>query len=405
MSKAPFVIVGNGIAGVTAAATVASLIPDTRIPIYSSENYPYYRRPWLPDFLAGKYEVTDLYAYPESWYQKRQIQVHLDAPVASIDSASKTISLASGETVRYDKLLLACGGNAWIPPVQNTDIPGVFTLRTLDDALAIRAYAQKAKSAVIVGGGLLGLEAARGLRGTGLGVTVIEVFPRLLPRQLDEEGAAVLTRLIEDFGVKVVTGATVENVIGEDAAEGVELKNGQRLHGEMVLFSAGIRPDTTLAKAAGLTVNRGVVADAHMQTSDANIFVAGDMAEFDRRIYGIIPAAIEQARVAAANMISPNSATYEGTTPSNTLKVVEIDLTAMGIVNPEEPGYVAYRKSEPDKGVYKKLVFKDGALVGAILLGDRESVRPVTRLLARNAEIASLGPRLLEPDFDLKSLL
>lgn len=405
MSNAPYVIIGNGIAGVTAAATVASLVPDAQIPIYSSERYPYYRRPWLPDFLAGKYEIADLYAYPESWYQKRRIKVHLDSPVASIDAAAKVISLASGATVQYERLLLACGGNAWIPPVENTHIPGVFTLRTLDDALAIRDYAEKVERAVIVGGGLLGLEAARGLRDAGLDVTVVEVFPRLLPRQLDEEGAAVLSKLIEAFGIAVVTGATVETVVGEEAATGVRLKSGSMIRGEMVLFSAGIRPDVTLAKSAGLEVNRGVVANGQMQTSDHHIFVAGDMAEFDTRIYGIIPAAIEQARVAAANMVSPNSETYAGTTPSNTLKVVGIDLTSIGIVNPEEPGYVSYNMADSDKGIYKKLVFKDDTFVGAILLGDRESVRPITRLLARNAQIASLGPRLLESDFDLKTLL
>lgn len=405
MSTVPIVIVGNGVAGVTAAATVASLVPGTEIAIYSTEKYPYYRRPWLPDFLAGKYEATDLYAYPESWYENRNIRVHLESAVSSIDADAHRVALAAGDEISYAKLLLACGGKAWIPPVKNTDLTGVFTLRTLDDAIDIREYARNASSAVIVGGGLLGLECARGLGAAGLKVTVVEVFPRLLPRQLDEEGAAVLSNLIEDLGITVVTGATVETVVGEDKARGVQLKSGTVLPGELVLFSAGIRPDTTLAKGAGLAVNRGVVTNAQMQTSTPDVFVAGDMAEFEERVYGIIPAAIEQARVAAANMVTPGTATYTGTTPSNTLKVVGIDLTSIGVVNPEEPDYVSYSRAVPDKGVYKKLVFKDDTLVGAILLGDRESVRPVTRLMARGAKIASVGPRLLDDDFDLKSLL
>jgi nitrite reductase (NADH) large subunit len=400
-----FVIVGNGIAGITAAATLAEDAPDSRILVYADEEHPYYRRPWLPDFLAGNYKIDELYAYPSAWYEKRRIQVRLNAKVAAIDVAAQTVSLASGEAVHYDKLLLAGGGNSFVPPVNNTNIKGVFTLRSLDNALAIREYALTRQAAVVVGGGLLGLETARGLKGLGLTVTVIEVLPRLLPRQLDEEGAAVLTRLIEQIGITVVTGATVEAVTGDSEATGVQLKSGKTYAGGLVLFSAGIRPNLELPKKIDLAVNRGVVADEHMRTSAPNVFVSGDMAEFKERVYGIIPAAIEQARIAAANMLSPDSATYGGTIPINTLKVMGIDLTSIGLVNPEEPGYVAYRKSDSTKGLYKKLVFKDGGLVGAILLGDRKSVTSMTRLVNRKAAVEALASQMLEDGFDFKPLL
>lgn len=400
-----YVIIGNGIAGVTAAATLADGDSGAQISIYTDEKYPYYRRPWLPDFLAGRYRIDELYPYTESWYSKRRIQVHLSQPVAQIIPADRSIALASGAKVPYDTLLLACGGYSFVPPIANATIKGCFTLRTLDDAQTIRNYAQGKRDAVVVGGGLLGLESGRGLNALGLNVTVIEVFPRLLPRQLDAEGAAILTQLIEQMGISIMTGATVEAIVGSGSVNGVQLKDGKTIPCDMVLFSAGIRPKLQLAKDAGLAVNRGVLANESMQTSDANIFVAGDVAEFRERIYGIIPAAIEQARVAAANMLEPGSETYTGTTPINTLKVMGIDLTSIGIVNPEEPGYTAYRRSDPDKGLYKKLVFKDGALVGAILLGDRKSVTPMTRLVNRKALVESVASQMLLDDFDLKSLI
>ncbi len=400
-----YVIIGNGIAGVTAAATLADGDPNAQITIYTDEKYPYYRRPWLPDFLAGRYRMEELYPYPESWYSKRRIRVHLSHPVAQIVPGERSILLASGEKVPYDALLLACGGYSFVPPIANAGLKGCFTLRTLDDARAIHDYAQNKGAAVVIGGGLLGLESARGLNALGLHVTVIEVFPRLLPRQLDAEGAAILTQLIEQMGITVITGATVEGIVGTTGADGVQLKDGKTLPCDMVLFSAGIRPKLQLAKDAGLAMNRGVLANEYMQTSDADIYVAGDVAEFRERIYGIIPAAIEQARVAAANMIQPRSETYTGTTPINTLKVMGIDLTSIGVVNPEEPGYTSYRRSDPARGLYKKLVFKDGALVGAILLGDRKSVTLMTRLVNRKAPVESVANQMLQDDFDLKSLL
>ncbi len=400
-----YVIIGNGIAGVSAAATLAENDPGAHISVYTDEKYPYYRRPWLPDFLAGRYSQEELYPYSESWYTKRGIEVHLDAGVRQILPARKAIALESGEEVPYDALLLACGGYSFVPPIANAAVRGCFTLRTLDDAVAIRNYAKDKRAAVVIGGGLLGLESARGLSALGLHVTVIEVFPRLLPRQLDAEGAAILTQLIERMGISVITGATVEAIVGAESAEGVQLKEGRTIPCDMALFSAGIRPKLQLAKDAGLTVNRGVLANEYMQTSDPHIYVAGDVAEFRERIYGIIPAAIEQARVAAANMVQPQSQTYTGTTPINTLKVMGVDLTSIGLVNPEEPGYTAYRREDPAQGLYKKLVFKDGNLVGAILLGDRKSVTIMTRLVNRAAPVESAAEQMLRDDFDLKSLL
>jgi nitrite reductase (NADH) large subunit len=176
------------------------------------------------------------------------------------------------------------------------------------------------------------------------------------------------------------------------------------VHAGLALFSAGIRPKLDLAQSAGITTNRGAVVDEHLQTTVPGIFAAGDVVEFKERVFGIIPAAIEQARVAAANMLDLGSTTYSATIPINTLKVMGVDLTSIGIVNPEEPGYAAYHVTDSQKGLYKKVVFKDGTLVGTILLGDRKSVTPMTRLINRKAQVEHLAEQLLQDDFDFKSL-
>ena len=236
----------------------------------------------------------------------------------------------------YDRLLLANGSHPNIPPFAGTDKEGVFSLRTLADALTIREYARNVGQAVIIGGGLLGLEAARGLSVLGPKVTVVEFFSRLLPRQLEPQAADVLQKLIEAMGISVVIEAATEAILG-GAVTGIRLNGGREIAAEQVLISAGIRSNIQLAQDAGIQINRGVMVDDRMQTSAPHVWAAGDVAEFDGRTWGIVIAAAEQARVAAANMIADVThapATYVDIVPSNTLKVVGIDLTSIGLVNP-----------------------------------------------------------------------
>jgi len=282
---------------------------------------------------------------------------------------------------------------------------GVFTLRTLDDALTIKACAQEGSRAIVIGGGLLGLETARALHTTGLKVTVIEFFPHLLPRQLDAQGAEVLQSLLEAQGLKIVTGGKTEAILGDGRAKGVRLQDNRVIAGEMVIFSTGIRSEVALALAAGLEVNRGIVVNERLQTSADDIFAAGDAAEFEGRVYGIIPAAIEQARVAATNMVAPGSDTYAGTLPTTTLKVAGAELTSVGesVAQAEESDQL--RRVDLAAGRYRKLVLRDGRIVGAISLNDRKRAGLITRLIEQGADVSAYANRLLDDDFDLKSLL
>ena len=399
-----YVVVGNGIAGVTAAQTIVRADPGASVHLLGSEPYPYYQRPRLWAWIAGEIEEQELFFRPGDWYAERGIQLHLDTRVSAIDPAAHTLSLDDGATVDYDRLLLATGGVPFVPPMAGTDTPGVFCLRTIEDARAIRAYAEHAERALVLGGGLLGLETARALLGPNRQVYVLEIFPHLLPRQLDAEGAAVLTRRLEAMGLRFHIGKTTEAVVGDGRVQGVRLSDGSEVGGDMIVLSTGIRSQVDLARAAGIEVNRGVVVDDSLQTSAADVYAAGDVAEYQGRVYGIIPAAIEQARAAATNMVGSQPESYTGTVPSTTLKIVGIDLTCLGETTVEGPEVTIVRRTDADSGIYKRLTLRDNAVTGAILLGDTTDVRSIQRLIAEGRSVAQYGERLIDGTLDLSAL-
>lgn len=380
-----YVVIGNGVAGTTAAIDLARR-ETGEVVIYTAEPHPFYFRPRLPHFVAGEVAREDLYARSLSWYQEKGIEVHLGSPVVDLMCQQKRIRTADGAEVPYDRLLLATGGVPFIPPIEGVNKRGVFTLRTLDDARAIREYAARCQEAVVIGGGLLGLETARGLKVQGLSVTALEFFPRLCPRQLDQEGADVFQGMIERLGIEVGLSAETQVLAGDDGMERVILKDGREFPAQMVVIATGVRPDTELAASAGLETDRGVVVDEHMVTSAPAVYCAGDAASFQGRSWGIIPVAQAQARVAAANMAGEESV-YEEVVPSTTLKIVGIELTSVGEAIPEDNGFEEIRYSDPEAGVYRKLVLRQGTLVGAIIVGDKESARELERLVTRGVQM------------------
>lgn len=399
------IIVGNGVAGVTAAQAIRRADRSAEVHIVGDEPRLYYRRPMLWQYIAGEIDEQALYFRPQSWYESQGIQVHPGMRVTGIDRAAHRLHLADRRVLTYDRLLLATGGQPFVPPIRGSDKEGVYCLRTLEDARAIKARAAQASAAIIIGGGLLGLETARSILRPDLPVTVLEFMPHLLPRQLDAAGAAVLQDLLTRMGLQIVTSAITDEILGDRSATGVRLKDGRTFPGELIVVSAGIRSRTGLAEAAGLEVNRGITVNQYMQTSDPDIFAAGDAAEFEGIVYGIIPAAMDQASVAAANMVQPGSKTYAGTVPSTTLKVVGINLTCLGNSNAlGEGGFTILNWTDRARGVFKKLVLRDGRVTGAILLGDTADTRIAQRLIQEGVDISAYRDALLQARLDLSIL-
>jgi len=398
------VIIGCGVAGVTAATTLKQNNPEANVTIYTDENYLYYPRPKLYNILSGEAQPEEIYAFQKEWFENRGIRIYTRRKAISIDIARNELLLKDGARTNYDKLLLANGAHPFIPPIKGTDREGVFSLRSMEDAIAIREYAKKGGKAIVIGGGLLGLEFAASLRRLGQDVDVVEIFPRLLPNQLDIDGAEVLRSQIEKLGVNVVLGVKTQEVSGDQEVSGVVLDNGTELQGGLVLFSAGVRPNVELAADTGIKVSKGVVVDQYLQTSAPNVYAAGDVAEFEGKVYGIIPAAEEQARTAALNMLDKNQE-YRGTVSSNTLKIVGIDLTSIGLANPEGSRFEEVKKIEKERGVYKKVVLDQGRIVGAILLGDRRAATAITKLMELGRDITEHKDDILEDTFDFRKAL
>lgn len=382
------IIIGGGVAGITAALEL-SRRNFGEIDVYSDEEYPYYYRPQLTEFLAGELTLDKLFRRKLDWYEERHIHIHLNSPATQVDTAAKTVTIKGAEVVPYDKLLLAMGSRPSLPPIPGCDKLGVFTWRTLTDSLEIEKSAVACSQTFVIGGGLLGLEAARGLLGFCPHVTVLEFFPRLLPRQLDVAGAALLQSFVESLGIRVIVDAKTEAILGDAHVSGVRLKDGREFPAWTVLVAAGVRPEATLAQQAGLQVERGVVVDEHMATSAPDVYAAGDVAVYKGYSWAIAPIAQAQARVAAANMAGDGMA-YDVVVPSTTLKVVGIDVSSVGIVNPEAEGYCECHNLDRGAGTYKKIVLRDGIIVGCIVINDRALAKELEKKIAARAPMAEV---------------
>jgi nitrite reductase (NADH) large subunit len=364
------VIIGNGVAGMKIAEDVRKYSGAIKIDVYSDEKYGYYSRVWLPEVIAGAKTPESIVTRDAKWYKAKKIGFYPGTRVEAIDPKDRTIIVSPAKKVAYDKLCICTGASCSVPPIKNASVKGVFTLRTIEDALAIKDYIKGKKTAVCIGGGLLGLEAARNVKKAGLDTTVLEVFPRLLPRQLCSTSAGILNDKIHSLGIKTVLGANVEEILGTDHVTGVKLAGNKVLEADIVLISAGIKPRLDLATKAGLKVNKGLVVNEFMQASDENIFAAGDIVEFGGKGWGIIPAALDQAAVAAKKIAGEACDPYTPTVPSNKLKIMDFDVMSAGtaILDDADQNCKVFISKDELKGVYKKFVVRDGKLIGSILL-------------------------------------
>ena len=377
------VIVGNNVAGTFTSQNMRYLNEDIEIEIFTQERYPYYTRVNLPELISGKVQAEDLIVFKDDWYKDKNIKLNLNSKVTFIEPEQKVLFIEGhDDLVSYDKLILALGSVPNIPPIKNAREmvgKGVFTLRTIDDTLEIKEYIQKskAKNAIIIGGGLLGLELANQIKNANLDTTVVEFFPRLLPRQLDDECSAMLKEEIETKGIKVVLNAATEEVIGNGFVTGIKLKDGQIFDADIILIQAGIRATVDLAQNSGIETNRGIIVDQFLETSKKDIFAVGDCVEYKNQTWGIIPACMEQSKIVAASVLGLKKVEYKGTTPKNTLKIVGLELTSIGIFDPskeEGGGWDILKRADKKDCCYQKLVLKDNTLKGAILFGDNKAM-------------------------------
>ena len=377
------VIVGNNVAGTFTGQNIRFLNEEVEIEIYTQERYPYYTRVNLPELIPGKVQAEDLIVFKEDWYKDKNIKLNLNSKVTKIEPDQKVIIIeGQDDPVSYDKLILALGSVPNIPPIKNAREmvgKGVFTLRTIDDTLEIKEYIQKhnAKEAIIIGGGLLGLELANQIKNANLNATVVEFFPRLLPRQLDDECSSMLRGEIEKKGIKVVLNAATEEILGNGYVSGIRLKDGQNFESDIILIQAGIRATIDLAQDSGLETNRGIIVNQFLETSKKDIFAVGDCVEYKNQTWGIIPACMEQSKIVAASALGLKKIEYKGTTPKNTLKIVGVELTSIGIFDPskeEGGGWDILKRADKDDCCYQKLILKDNKLKGAILFGDNKAM-------------------------------
>ena len=396
------IIIGNSVAANAAAESIRAADKRGAITIFSKEKVPFYYVPALPEFLSGEKDLTSITLHNEQWYRDNGIQLHLDTEVTAIDPKAKNITTRTGTTFSYDRLLIATGGYSFIPPIPGANNAGVFGLRTFADAEAIKGKIAQSKELVLIGGGLLGLEAGNGLRKAGLKISVVEFFPRLLPRQMDVPGAAILQKEMEKMGFSFYLGAKTKDISREGDKLFVNLEGGEKLPADMVLVSAGVRPEVTLAKAIGLEIDKGLKVDDSMQTSIPGIYAAGDLIEHRGMFYGIWPAAMEQGRAAGAIMAG-GSARYSGTVMSNTLKVVGINLTAGGDIDADAK-FKSIVVQDTAQAVYRKFVIKDNLLVGAILFGDNRGSDEVIAAINNKKDVSALKADLAKPDFDCARL-
>ncbi|MBI4710825.1 MAG: NAD(P)/FAD-dependent oxidoreductase, partial [Nitrospirae bacterium] len=390
------IIIGSGVAGITAAANIRKIDRNGSITVITDEAYPFYSRIRLIDFLAGGADEKTLMLKKDEWYIKNRIKLILNSQAADIDNQKKEVLTASGGRLKYDRLLIATGGSSFLPPVPGSDKKGVFTLRTLKDAVSIKDYAKNAKHTLLIGGGVLGLEAGNALRKTGNSITVVESSSRLLPRQLDSEGAEIFRAQMEKMGFTFYLGAKSKEILGENKAEVLMLEDGRRIECGMIIISAGIRPNAALAQKLGLKIEKGLIVNDRLQTESSDIYAAGDLIQHRGVFYGIWPAAEKQGETAGINMAG-GDAVYTGTVMSNTLKIAGIDLVSAGDIDADCQCESVTAKDSKNF-IYKKLVLKDNRIIGAILYGDVRDRAKILKAITDKADISGIRTALMQWD-------
>ncbi|WP_312947660.1 nitrite reductase large subunit NirB [Agrobacterium sp.] len=388
------VIIGNGMAPGRMLENLFETAPGLYdVTIFNAEPRVNYDRIMLSPVLSGEKDYEDIIIHSDEWYAENDVTLHKGAKVSGIDRDRKTVTSENGITVSYDKLVIATGSSPFIIPVPGHQLPGVLAYRDLDDVTKMLDISQRGGRAIVIGAGLLGLEAAYGLKRQGMDVTVIHLMPTIMERQLDPAAAYLLEKALTDRGIDIITKANTKRILGADKVEGIELEDGRIIAGEMVVMAVGIRPSAGLAKDAGLAVNRGIVVDDGMMTSDASIYALGECAEHRGMCYGLVAPLYESAKV-LADRLTGGQAEYHGSVTNTKLKVTGINLFSAGdFAEGDDREEIVLR--DATAGVYKRLILKENRIIGAVLYGETSDGSWFFDLLKKGTNVSEMRDTLI----------
>ncbi|MGE8365903.1 NAD(P)/FAD-dependent oxidoreductase [Cupriavidus sp. 2MCAB6] len=393
--KPRLVVVGNGMAGMRTVEELLKLAPDLYdITVFGAEPHGNYNRILLSPVLAGEKTVADIMLNTRDWYKQNGIELLAGDPVVAIDRRRRLVRSQSGREVGYDRLLLATGSKPFIIPVPGHQLDGVIAFRDIQDVETMLAAARNHRHAVVIGGGLLGLEAANGLMRQGMEVSVVHVADSLMERQLDKPAAALLKQALERKGLRFLLNANTSGILGEDRVTGVCFKDGTRIPADLVVMTAGVRPNIELAQQAGLRCERAIVVDDTLQTFDPRVYAVGECVQHRQATFGLVAPIWEQARVAAAHLAGAGHRRYVQQATATKLKVTGVDLYSAGdFIGGEGSEDLVMR--DPRRGMYKRLVLQGGRLVGAVLYGDVQDGPWYFDLIQSGAPVGAMRQRLL----------
>lgn len=384
------IIIGNGVAGDSAARVIARSDEKFNVKIFTKEEHPFYQRTRLGEVLSGKSSPEDLILHDTRWYEDRGLDLRLKTTVTKIEPESRIVKTKADGKFSYDKLLLATGAKPLLPPIKSLNRGNVFSIRTLKDVENIKSNLADVKKAVVIGGGLLGLESAFSLNRRGLDVTVVEALPLIMGKQLDKTGSSYVRSRLENAGIDFELDAKVRELAGGEKITSAVLDTGKEIETDLTIISAGVSPRTGLATGAGLETNRGILVDENLRTSRAEILAAGDAIEQNGQCYGIWPPALEQGKVAGKNLIGAE-AEYDGSLSYFKLKVASIDMISAGVRDEDRAAKVLVDEKKAKKTYKKFFLNEDEELIGAILVGDQKCYPTVLNGLRNRTNFTELN--------------
>jgi len=412
MSK--YVIVGASAAGIGAVEAIREVDPIGTITVISEEPCPQYSRPMISDLVSGKANFEKMMCREDQFWQKNEVQALTGRTAVSLNLADKYVALDKGDHVNFEKLLIATGGKPFVPKIEGADKDGVFTFTTLSDAEHLLAKVENATSAVVIGGGLIGVSVTEALVKRGLKVTMVELKDTILSLILDPTASEMVENVIRKAGVTIVTGQSVQRVTGkpEDdrAVGGAVLTNGDQVQCDLVIIAIGVIPRMELVSGTDVKTNRGILVDRFMRTNVSDVYASGDVAEaydfvFDEnRLLPLWPLAQLEGKIAGYNMAG-KKADYPGGTAMSALKYFGIPIISIGIANPkEDDAYEILTKHDPERNLYKKIVLKDNVIVGITLANDIEQAGVLFHLMKNGANVKKFKQELLSEDFCLATV-